>query len=40
MEIKVDRKAAVKKLKALVLSPKNEVEAFRSKLEKKFKTDF
>ena len=40
MEIKVDRKAAVKKLKALVLSPKNEVEAFRSKLEKKFKADF
>ncbi|MGN0728659.1 alpha/beta hydrolase fold domain-containing protein [Treponema sp.] len=40
MEIKLDRRAAVKKLKALVFSPKNEVEIFRSKLEKKFKSDF
>lgn len=40
MEIKVDRKAAVKKLRSLVLYPKSGIEAFRSKLEKNFDTVF
>ncbi len=40
MEIKVDRKAAVKKLRSLVLYPKNGIEAFRSKLEKNFDVVF
>jgi acetyl esterase/lipase len=40
MEIRVDRKAALKKIKTLVLSPKNDIETFRTKLEKKFKSDF
>lgn len=40
MEIKVDRKAAVKKLRSLVLFPKNGIEAFRSKLEKNFDVVF
>lgn len=40
MEIKVDRKAAVKKLRSLVLYPKSGIEAFRSKLEKNFNTVF
>ena len=40
MEIKVDRKAAVKKVKTLVLPHKGAVDAFRAKLERAFKTDF
>lgn len=40
MEIRIDRRAAVKKLRTLVLTPKNEVGQFRSKLEKKFTCDF
>ena len=40
MEIKVDRKAAIKKLRSLVLYPKNGIEAFRSKLEKNFDVVF
>ena len=40
MEIKVDRKAALKKIRYLVLPHKGEVDAFRSKLERAFKTDF
>ncbi len=40
MEIKVNRKAAVKKLKSLVLTPKSEVESFRTKIEKNFDSVF
>lgn len=40
MEIKVDKKAALKKVKALVLSAKEDVDSFRVRLEKNFKTDF
>lgn len=40
MEIRVDRKAAVKKIRALVLSQKSEIESFRAKLEKRFSSDF
>ncbi|MCH5290237.1 MAG: alpha/beta hydrolase [Treponema sp.] len=38
--MKVDRKAAIKKLKTLVLFPKSEVEPFREKLESTFSTIF
>lgn len=40
MEIRLDKKAAVKKIKSLVLSSKGDIESFRVKLEKNFKTDF
>ena len=40
MEIKVNRKGAVKKLKSLVLTPKSEVESFRAKIEEKFDVVF
>lgn len=40
MEIRVDRKAAVKKIRTLVLSQKSEIESFRAKLEKRFASDF
>ena len=40
MEIKVDRKAALKKVKTLVLPKKGAVDAFRARLERAFKTDF
>ena len=40
MEIRLDKKAAVKKIKSLVLSSKGDIEPFRVKLEKNFKTDF
>ena len=40
MEVKVDRKAALKKVKTLVLPHRGEVDAFRAKLERAFKTDF
>ncbi|MBQ0038984.1 MAG: alpha/beta hydrolase fold domain-containing protein [Treponema sp.] len=40
MEIRLDKKTAIKKIKSLVLSSKSEVEVFRTKLEKNFKTDF
>lgn len=40
MEIKVDKKDAVKKVKSLVLSAKEDVDSFRVKLEKNFKTEF
>ena len=36
MEIRLDKKSALKKIKALVLSSKTEVETFRTKLEKNF----
>ena len=40
MEMKVDRKAAVKKLRNLVLTPKSEVEPFREKIEQTFSSVF
>jgi len=40
MEMKVDRKAAVRKVRALVISPKSEIEPFRSKIEETFSTVF
>ncbi len=40
MNLMVDRKAAIKKLRTLVLSPKGEVEPFREKIEKTFSTPF
>ena len=40
MEIRLDKKSALKKIKALVLSSKTEVETFRTKLEKNFKAEF
>ncbi|WP_407400085.1 alpha/beta hydrolase fold domain-containing protein [Treponema sp.] len=40
MEIRLDRKTALKKVKTLVLSSRAEVENFRIKLEKNFRTDF
>jgi acetyl esterase/lipase len=40
MEMKVDRKAAIKKLRTLVITPKSEVEPFRSKIEETFDTVF
>ena len=36
MEMKVDRKAAVKKLRTLVITPKSEIEPFRNKIEETF----
>lgn len=39
MKFKVDRKAAVKKIKTLVLTPKTSIEQFRAKIEKKFNTE-
>lgn len=40
MEIRLDKKTALKKIKSLVLSSRAEVEGFRIKLEKNFKTEF
>lgn len=40
MELKVDRRAAVKKLRTLVITSKSEVEPFRKKIEDTFKTVF
>lgn len=40
MEMKVDRKAAVKKLRTLVITPKSEIEPFRNKIEETFSTVF
>lgn len=40
MEIRLDKRAAQKKVKALVLSSKAEIETFREKLEKNFRTEF
>lgn len=40
MEIRLNRRSAIKKVKSLVLSSKADVEVFRAKLEKNFKTEF
>ena len=40
MAMKIDRKAAIKKVKTLVISPKSEIEPFRSKIEETFSTVF
>ncbi len=40
MDIRVDRKSAIKKLKSLVITQKNGIETFRAKLEKKWASDF
>lgn len=40
MRISTDRRAAVKKLKSLVLSSKSDVDSFRVKLDKKFRVEF
>src|SRR5574344_627434 len=40
MEMKVDRKAAIKKLRTLVITPKSEIEPFRDKIEETFTTVF
>ena len=40
MGMNVDRKAAIKKVRTLVISPKSEVEQFRSKIEETFSTVF
>lgn len=40
MEFVIDRKAAVKKLKKLVLTPKSKPEVFKSRLEDAFRSDF
>lgn len=40
MELKIDRKAAIKKVKSLVFYPKSEVDSFRAKIEKNFSTVF
>lgn len=40
MEVRLDKKSAIKKIKSLVLSAKTEVESFRIKLENNFKSEF
>lgn len=40
MKMKLDRKAAIKKVKALVFTPKSEVAPFRAKIEKTFSSVF
>lgn len=40
MSMKIDRKAAIKKLKTLVITQKSEIDSFRSKIEEAFDTVF
>lgn len=40
MSMKVDRKAAIKKVRTLVITPKSEIEPFRAKIEETFTTVF